>query len=93
MFGEGIAKEGEMVDLGVQLGLLQKSGSWFSMGDTRLGQGKDAVKKYFQENPELVEKIEAEVRANSFKLMSKQSQVAAKAAGRAVDVDAEDFEG
>ena len=51
------------------------------------------MKKYFQENPELVEKIEAEVRANSFKLMSKQSQVAAKAAGRAVDVDAEDFEG
>ena len=93
MYGEGISKLGELVDLAVKLDIVQKSGSWFSMGDTRLGQGKDAVKKYFQENPELVEKIEAEVRANSFKLMSKQSQVAAKAAGRAVDVDAEDFEG
>ena len=82
-----------LASVAVKLDIVQKSGSWFSMGDTRLGQGKDAVKKYFQENPELVEKIEAEVRANSFKLMSKQSQVAAKAAGRAVDVDAEDFEG
>ena len=93
MYGEGISRLGELLDLAVKLELVQKSGSWFSMGDIRLGQGKDAVKKYFQENPELVEKIEAEVRANSFKLMSKQSQVAAKAAGRAVDVDAEDFEG
>ena len=79
MYGEGISKLGELVDLAVKLDIVQKSGSWFSMGDTRLGQGKDAVKKYFQENPELVEKIEAEVRANSFKLMSKQSQAAAKA--------------
>ena len=63
------------------------------MGDTRLGQGKDAVKKYFADNPEVAEKVEAEVRANSYKLMSRQAQAAAKAAGRAVDVDAEDFEG
>ena len=93
MYGEGISKLGELVDLAVKLDLIQKSGSWFSMGDTRLGQGKDAVKKYLQDNPELAEKIEAEIRANSFKLMSRQSQIAAKAAGRAVDVSAEDFEG
>ena len=93
MYGEGISKLGELVDLAVKLDLIQKSGSWFSMGETRLGQGKDAVKKYLQDNPELAEKIEAEIRANSFKLMSRQSQIAAKAAGRAVDVSAEDFEG
>ena len=93
MYGEGISKWGELVDLAVKLDLIQKSGSWFSMGDTLLGQGKDAVKKYLQDNPELAEKIEAEIRANSFKLMSRQSQIAAKAAGRAVDVSAEDFEG
>ena len=93
MYGEGISKLGELVDLAVKLDLIQKSGSWISMGETRLGQGKDAVKKYLQDNPELAEKIEAEIRANSFKLMSRQSQIAAKAAGRAVDVSAEDFEG
>ena len=93
MYGEGISKLGELVDLAVKLDIVQKSGSWFSMGETRLGQGRDAVKAYFQEHPEIAEQVEAEVRANSFKLMSKQSQVAAKAAGRAVDVSADDFEG
>ena len=93
MYGEGISKLGELVDLAVRLDIIQKSGSWFSMGETRLGQGKDAVKKYLQDNPELAERIEADIRANSFKLMSRQSQIAAKAAGRAVDVSAEDFEG
>ena len=92
MYGEGISKWGEMVDLAVRLDIIQKSGSWFAMGETRLGQGRDAVKQYLQENPELAAQIEADIRANSFKLMSKQSQIAAKAAGRAVDVSAEDFE-
>ena len=62
------------------------------MGETRLGQGRDAVKQLLRDDPELAEKIEEEIRANSFKLMSKQSQVAARAAGRAVDVSADDFE-
>ena len=92
LYGEGISKWGELVDLAVKLDIVQKSGSWFSMGETRLGQGRDAVKQYLKENPELAEKIEAEVRANAFKLMSKQAQIAAKAAGRAVDVSADDFE-
>ena len=81
-----------MVDLAVKLDIIQKSGSWFSMGETRVGQGRDAVKKYLQDNPEVAEQVEAEIRANSFKLMSRQSQIAAKAAGRAVDVAADDFE-
>ena len=93
MYGEGISKLGELVDLAVKLDIVQKSGSWCSMGETRVGQGRDAVKKYFQDNPEIAEQVEAEVRANAYKLMSRQSQIAAKAAGRAVDVSADDFEG
>ncbi|MCD8190664.1 MAG: recombinase RecA, partial [Clostridiales bacterium] len=52
MYGEGISQLGELVDLGVQLGLVEKSGSWFSMGETRLGQGRDNAKIYFQEHPD-----------------------------------------
>ena len=92
LYGEGISKRGEMVDLAVKLDIIQKSGSWFSMGEMRIGQGRDAVKAYMQANPDFAEKIEEEIRANAFKLMSKQSQIAAKAAGRAVDVAADDFE-
>ena len=92
LYGEGISKWGEMVDLAVKLDIIQKSGSWFSMGEMRIGQGRDAVKAYMQANPDFADKVEAEIRANSFKLMSKQSQIAAKAAGRAVDVAADDFD-
>ena len=92
MYGEGISKWGELIDLAVKLDLVQKSGSWFSMGEMRLGQGRDAVKQYLKDNPEMAESIEAQVRANAYQLMSKQSQIAAKAAGRAVDVSADDFE-
>ena len=92
MYGEGISKWGELIDLAVKMDLIQKSGSWFSMGEMRLGQGRDAVKQYLKDNPEMAESIEAQVRANAYQLMSKQSQIAAKAAGRAVDVSADDFE-
>ena len=77
---------------------MEKSGSWFSMGETRLGQGRDNAKNYFKEHPEEAQALEAEIRANAYKLMSRQSLAAAKAAGRAVepaesiDVTAEDFE-
>ena len=93
LYGEGISKMGELGDLAVKLALVQKSGSWFSMGEKRLGQGRDAVKKYFEENPEVAQQVEEEIRANSYKLMGRQAQIAAKAAGRAVDVSADDFEG
>lgn len=92
LYGEGISKWGEMVDLAVKLDIIQKSGSWFSMGETRIGQGRDAAKQFLRDNPEAAAEVEAQVRANAFKLMSKQSQVAAKAAGRAVDVSADDFD-
>ncbi len=92
LYGEGISKWGELVDLAVRLDIVQKSGSWFAMGEMRLGQGRDAVKQFLKDNPELAADIEAQVRANAFKLMSKQAQIAARAAGRAVDVSADDFE-
>jgi recombination protein RecA len=92
MYGEGISKWGELVDLAVKLDIIQKSGSWFAMGEMRLGQGRDAAKQYLKDNPDLADEIEAKIRANAYKLMSKQSQIAAKAAGRAVDVSADDFQ-
>ncbi|MBU5434664.1 recombinase RecA [Pseudoflavonifractor sp. MSJ-37] len=104
MYGEGISKVGELVDLGVKLDIIQKSGSWFSMGEMRLGQGKDAVKQYLKENPEEAERIEAEIRANAWKLLPSRANAApktpaaapastgVKSAGKAVDVSAEDFE-
>ncbi len=92
MYGEGISALGEMIDLGVKLDLIQKSGSWFNMGEVRLGQGRDAAKQYFKDHPEEAEKLEAAIRRDFHKLMSNQSRIAAKAAGRAVDVSADDFD-
>ena len=91
MYGEGISLIGELIDLGVKLGLVQKSGSWYSMGETRIGQGRDAAKQYLKSNPEIADNLEAEIRRNFDMLMTGQSRVAAKAAGRAVDVSADDF--
>lgn len=92
MYGEGISRTGELLDLAVKLELVQKSGSWFSMGETRMGQGRDAAKQYLKDHPEVADELEAAIRRDFFKLMSTQSQVAAKAAGRAVDISAEDFD-
>lgn len=58
MYGEGISKVGEIIDLGVELNIMKKSGSWFSYGETRLGQGRDAVKNMLSDNPELIEELE-----------------------------------
>ena len=92
MYGEGISMLGELIDLGVKLDLVQKSGSWYSMGETRIGQGRDSAKQYLRDNPEVAEKLESDIRRDFHKLMSNQSKVAARAAGRAVDVAADDFD-
>lgn len=63
MFGEGISKVGEIIDLGVDFNIIKKAGSWFSYGETKLGQGRDAVKQLLLDNPELSEEIEAKIRA------------------------------
>ncbi len=62
MYGEGISRTGEIIDLGVEHEIIKKSGSWFSYGDTKLGQGRDAVKQLMLDNPELMEEIEAQIR-------------------------------
>ncbi|CAN5503230.1 recombinase RecA [soil metagenome] len=62
MYGEGISKTGEIVDMGVDLNVVKKSGSWFSYGDTKLGQGRDSVKQLLLDNPELSDEIEAKIR-------------------------------
>ncbi len=63
MYGEGISKAGEIVDMGVEKNILKKSGSWFSYGETKLGQGRDAVKQIMIDNPELAEEIEEKIKA------------------------------
>lgn len=62
IYGEGISKFGEIIDLGVDYNIIKKSGSWFSYGDTKLGQGRDAVKNLLVDNPELAEELEAKIR-------------------------------
>jgi recombination protein RecA len=63
IFGEGISKMGEVIDMGVEFGIVQKSGSWFSYGSDKLGQGRDAVRQLLHDNPELAAEIEAKIRA------------------------------
>ena len=63
MFGEGISKAGEIIDLGVDFNIIKKSGSWFSYGDTKLGQGRDAVKTLLLDNPDLMDELEAKIKA------------------------------
>ena len=90
-YGQGISKWGELVDLAVQLDIVQKSGSWFSMGDERIGQGKDSVKTYLQANPDIAEEVEAKVRENMSKLMGAETK-SAKAAEKPIAVSADDFD-
>jgi len=62
IFGEGISKIGEIIDMGVELGILNKSGSWFSYNDTKIGQGRDSVKQFLHDNPEVANEIEKRIR-------------------------------
>ena len=61
MYGEGISRTSELVDLGVEFGILNKSGAWFSMGDTRLGQGRDAAKQYFKDHPDIADDVQKQI--------------------------------
>ena len=92
IYGEGISKVSEIIDLGVKLELIDKAGAWFTVNGERI-QGKDKVKEYLESNPEVADKIEADIRANAHKLMSPQARKAAIASGRAVEVAADDFQG
>jgi recombination protein RecA len=92
IYGEGISKVGEIIDLAVKLELIEKGGAWFTVGEARI-QGRDNVKLYLLDNPDVMDELEQKIRENSFKLMSPQAKKAAQAAGRAVDISADDFEG
>ena len=89
-YGQGINKWSELVDLAVQMDIVQKSGSWFSMGDERIGQGANSVKEYLMANPHIAEEVEAKVRANLLKATA-AAKTPAKAAERGVVVSADDF--
>ena len=91
MYGEGISKWGELVDMAVQLDIIQKSGSWFSIGEERIGQGRDNARKYLMENPEAAQRIEAQVRENMWKLQGSRAKPPAAPAAKPVDVSADDF--
>ena len=93
MYGQGISKWGELVDMAVQMDIVQKSGSWFSMGDERIGQGANSVKEYLMNNPEIAERVEAQVRANLMNMnAAATARPAAKAAEKAVAISADDFD-
>jgi recombination protein RecA len=92
MYGVGISKWSELVDLAVEMDIVQKSGSWFSMGDERIGQGKESVKTYLMSNPEVAERVEAMVRQNLMKRSVAEAKAPAKAADRPVAVSADDFD-
>jgi len=86
LYGEGVSREGELVDLGVAYELVQKSGSWYSYGGDRIGQGKDNVKNFLKEHPEIATTLEANIRERAFAGMS----AGKKAAGSPV-MEEEDF--
>ena len=92
MYGVGISKWGELVDLAVQYDIVQKSGSWFSMGEERIGQGAASVKEYLMNNPEIAEEVEAKVREKLMAASQAAPKAAARAAERAVAVSADDFD-
>ena len=93
MFGEGISKWGELVDMAVDFDVIQKAGSWFSMNGERIGQGKDSVKKYLMENPEIADEVEAQVRKKLAEAVARPtSSRPVEPADRAVGVSAEDFD-
>ena len=91
MYGEGISKYGELLDIAVEMELVNKSGSWFSVGDERIGQGRDNAKQYIADHPELAADLEAKVREHLSQLQNSR-RAAAKPAGKAVDISAEDFD-
>ncbi len=92
IYGQGISRVGEIIDMGSKLGLIEKGGAWYTVGEARI-QGRDGVKNYLDEHKDVAEQLEMAIRENAHKLMTPQARKAAIAAGRAVDITADDFEG
>ena len=91
MYGEGISRFGELLDIAVTLELVNKSGSWFSVGDERIGQGRDNAKQYIADHPELAAELEARVRAHLMEVQNSRIKQPATPA-KPVDVSADDFD-
>ena len=88
MYGEGISKVGELVDMGVKFGFVQKAGAWFSMGETRLGQGRDAAKQYFKDHPDEADELQRRIMDKLLNKDEKDEQKAsAPAAANAVPAE------
>ena len=103
MYGEGISREGELIDLGITFGFVQRSGAWFYLGETRIGQGRDNAKKYLKENPDVAAALAQDIKAAAAQakaegrtvLMGKKAKAADKptrSAAKSVAVSADDFE-
>ncbi len=105
MYGEGISKYGELVDLGAEFGIIKKSGSWFSYGETRIGQGKDNAKQFLIDNPDISQEVENQIReklaasgekdtkqTNTVKETKKSQPKAEVKPSASIDVTADDFE-
>ena len=86
MFGEGISKMSELIDVGVKLGIVQKSGAWFNYGDIRLGQGRDNAKQFLKDNPEIANDIEGQIRANADKLYASRRPAGKGAVAKAEEL-------
>ena len=90
MYGEGISRTSELVDLGVEFGILNKSGAWFSMGDTRLGQGRDAAKQYFKDHPDIADDVQKQIMEKVAEERSKLAQSHAARPSAAVPTEKAD---
>ena len=91
MYGEGISRYGELVELAVSMEIIRKSGSWFYLGEERIGQGRDNTKQYLIDHPDVADEIEARVRENLYQQQAARKKTAAQPAAKAVDISAEDF--
>ena len=85
------AGQDDLVDLAVQLELINKSGSWFSIGDERIGQGRDSAKQYLIDHPDVADRIEQSIRDNMWKLQGKNAKPPASVAAKPVSISADDF--
>ena len=93
LYGQGISKVGELIDIGVKLELIEKAGAWYTINGIRM-QGKDGLREYLQTTPEAYEKLEKEIRENTYKLTSrgKMPEAAPAAPIKPIDITADDFD-
>jgi recombination protein RecA len=87
MYGEGVSKTGELIDLGVKAGIVEKSGSWFSFDSERIGQGRENAKQYLKEHPQIAEKIERAIRQNAGLIAGQILEGASEASGEGAEGD------